>query len=40
MGSNEDKGKTKERTKDASDISKAMKDISNKDKGIYKVGNE
>lgn len=40
MGSNEDKGTTKERTKDTSDSSKAMKDISNEDKGIYKGENE
>lgn len=40
MVSNEDKETTKERTKYASDSFQAMKDISNEDKGIYKVGNE
>lgn len=40
MGSKEDKGTTKERTEDTSNSSKAMKDISNEDKGIYKGENE
>lgn len=40
MGSNEDKGTTKEITKDTSDSSKAMEDISNEDKGIHKGENE